>query len=81
KMQNAKLKLSQSLFFRGRRLRNCGNWGLAVGLSLNVGTGALDGPSPFDQESLSGKGYFRTVGDAGPYGFIFKLTAKPKLEA
>ena len=48
---------------------------------MNVGTGVLDGPSPFDQESLSGKGYLRTVGDAGPYGFIFKLTANPKFEA
>ena len=56
------------------------NWSLAVGFPSNVGTGVLDGPPPFNQESLSGQGYLRTVEDAGPYGFIFTLTYKPKFE-
>ena len=54
------------------------NCSLSVRFALNVGTGVLDGPSPFDQESLSGQGYLRTVEDAGPYGFIFKHPDKPK---
>ena len=60
-----------------KRKSNCG---LAVGFPSNVGTGVLDGPPPFNQESLSGQGYLRTVEDAGPYGFIFTLTYKPKFE-
>ena len=47
---------------------------------MNVGTGVLDGPLLFDQEFLSGQGYLRTVEDAGHYGFIFKLTDRPKFE-
>ena len=49
---------------------------------MHVGTGVLDGPSPFDQESLAGQEYLRTVGDditqaakASPQTQFFRILA------
>jgi hypothetical protein len=64
----------------GKNVSGRENCSLSVRFALNVGTGVLDGPqiSLIRQRFLVER--WRTVEDAGPYGFIFKPTNNPKFE-